>query len=61
MHDWFDVASDAFAVNFRIAEEGRGKTVRAPASVSRDPDSKDCQVRPAQRDHGANASNEGRS
>ncbi|WP_167558560.1 hypothetical protein [Bradyrhizobium canariense] len=22
MHDWFDVASDAFAVNFRRAEEG---------------------------------------
>jgi hypothetical protein len=52
MHDWIDVASDAFAGIFRAAAE-------IVASFQTANESKDCQMKRAQIDHDVRASNEG--
>jgi len=57
MHDWTDVASDAFAVIFREAAE----TIASGSRFQTMNESKDCQIRRAQIDHDVRASNEGYS
>jgi hypothetical protein len=56
MHDWIDVASDAFAGIFRGAEE----TIASGSGFLTTNESKDCQMKLAQIDHDVRASNEGR-
>jgi hypothetical protein len=55
MHDWIDVASDAFAGIFR----GAAEIVASGSSFQTTNESKDCQMKRAQIDHDVRASNEG--
>jgi len=55
MHDWIDVASDAFAGIFR----GAAEIIATGSSFQTTNESKDCQMKRAQIDHDVRASNEG--
>jgi hypothetical protein len=62
MHDWIEVASDGYAVNFRIAEQDGQAGCRSGGSPTMQRElkvdgSKDCQMKPGRIRHGEDTSN----